>query len=55
MTRSMRGFRGGPYNKFFDDKLKPFRERRLEPTVEEVLKWKEEAIDRFGLRPYCPI
>jgi RHS repeat-associated protein len=50
-----RGFRGGPYNKFFDDKLKPFRERRLEPTVEDVLKWKEEAIDRFGLRPYCPI
>jgi RHS repeat-associated protein len=47
-----RGFPGGPYNKFFDDKLKGLGDK--EPTVDDLLKWKEEAIDLFGLRPHCP-
>jgi RHS repeat-associated protein len=47
-----RGFRGGPYNKFFDDKLKALGDKK--PTVDDLLKWKEEAVDLFGLRPYCP-
>jgi len=50
-----RGFPGGPYNKFFDDKLKELERLDRKPTPEDLFRWKEEAIDRFGLRPYCPI
>jgi Ca2+-binding RTX toxin-like protein len=45
-----RGAQGGPYNKFFKDKLAD----NPEPTVEDVLGWREEAIKKFGLEEFRP-
>lgn len=45
-----RGARGGPYNKFFREKLLD----NPTPTVDDVLHWLEEAVRRFGLEKFRP-
>jgi hypothetical protein len=48
------GAGGGQYNQFFLDKLKAVTDRGRQPTVEQVMKWREQAIQKFGLEKYRP-
>jgi len=44
------GAGGGQYNQFFLDKLKD----TPTPSVDDILRWREEAIKKFGLEGFRP-
>ncbi len=49
--RPIKGYRGGRYNKFF---IKKIASLGRDPTVEDVLKWREQAVRIFKLGKYRP-